>query len=342
MTAVTTVEATSGSATPQLPTRPRSASTARALLKGLGTVITVLLLASFGTFILGAVAGSSPGAVALGSDATPEAIAIFDANVGYDRPVLVRYFDWLGSALSGDLGNSWFTGIPVAESLADRLPVSLSLAGLALLIAVVVGATAGIVAGMRPRSALDRVITVVSGALSTLPPFVAGIILILVFSVGLGVLPSGGYVPTSMGLGTWLSFLILPAIALSLDAACEITRQLRTGIVAAVEENYVTGAVVRGLRPRRIMLGHVLRNAAGPALAVIGLHIPRLIGGAVVTEAVFVLPGIGELARVGALQGDIPVVQGILLVALALVLISNSVVNVLLERLRPHSARADS
>ncbi|WP_134325040.1 ABC transporter permease [Cumulibacter soli] len=313
-----------------------------AAAKGLGTVVTVLLLASFATFAMGAIAGSSPGAVALGSDATPEAIAAFDASVGFDRPLLVRYFDWLGSALTGDLGTSWFTGIPVTDSLADRLPVSLALAGFALLIAIVVGGLAGVIAGTRPRSAVDRGITLVSGALSTLPPFVAGIALIVIFSVGLGWMPSGGYMSIDAGFGTWLSFLVLPAIALSLDAACEITRQLRTGIVAAMEENYVTGAVVRGLTPRRIMFGHVLRNAAGPALAVIGLHIPRLIGGAVVTEAVFVLPGIGDLARDGAMQGDVPVVQGVLLVALALVLICNAAVNVLLERLRPSSSRGDS
>ena len=329
-------------AAPKLSARPRALSPLLALARGIGTIVAVLLFASFGTFALGAIAGSSPGAVALGSDATPASIAAFDHNVGYDRPMIVRYVDWLTSALSGDLGASWFTGIPVAKSLADRLPVSLSLAGLALLIAIVVGGAAGILAGMRRRTIVDRAITVTSGALSTLPPFVAGIGLIVIFSVGFGALPSGGYVPAAAGFGMWLSFLILPALALSLDAACEITRQLRTGIVAAMEENYVTGAVVRGLTPRRIMFGHVLRNAAGPALAVVGLHIPRLIGGAVVTEAVFALPGVGQLARDSALQGDIPVVQGILLVVLGLVLISNTVVNVLLERLRPHAARADS
>jgi len=337
MTAVTILENE-----PRLSVRPRFVSTLLAAGKGLGTVVAVLLFASFGTFALGALAGTSPGAVALGSDATPAAIKAFNHNIGYDRPLLVRYVDWLTSALKGDLGTSWFSGIPVAQSLADRLPVSLSLAGLALLIAVVAGGTAGILAGMKRRTLIDRAITVVSGALSTLPPFVAGIALIVIFSVGLGALPSGGYSPAQAGFGTWLSFLILPAIALSLDAACEITRQLRTGIVAAMDENYVTGAVVRGLTPRRIMFGHVLRNAAGPALAVVGLHIPRLIGGAVVTEAVFALPGIGQLARDSALQGDIPVVQGILLVVLGLVLVSNTIVNVLLERLRPHAARSDS
>lgn len=336
MTAVAAIEPA-----PRLAARPRTRSLVVSVAKGGGTIVTVLLLASFATFALGAIGGSSPGAVALGTDATAEAIAAFDHNVGYDRPMLVRYADWLGSALTGDLGTSWFTGIPVVDSLTDRLPVSLSLAGLALLIAVLAGGTAGILAGMRRGTALDRGITVVAGALSTLPPFVAGIALIVILSVGLGALPSGGYVPIDAGAGLWLSFLILPAIALSLDAACEITRQLRTGIVEAMDENYVTGAVVRGLSPRRIMFGHVLRNAAGPALAVVGLHIPRLIGGAVVTEAVFVLPGIGELARDGALQGDVPVVQGILLVVLGLVMVSNTVVNLLLERLRPHSARRD-
>ncbi|WP_228389468.1 ABC transporter permease [Cumulibacter manganitolerans] len=312
------------------------------MAKGLGTIVTVLLVASFATFALGAIAGTSPGAVALGSDATPEAIAAFDHNVGYDRPMVVRYLDWLGSALTGDLGTSWFSGISVTDSLADRLPVSLSLAGLALVLAVLIGAAGGILAGRYRGTAVDRGITIVAGALSTLPPFVAGIALIVVFSVGLGALPSGGYVPLSSGVGPWLGFLVLPAVALSLDAACEIARQLRTGIVAALDENYVTGAVVRGLTARRILFGHVLRNAAGPALAVVGLHIPRLIGGAVVTEAVFVLPGIGELARDSALQGDVPVVQGILLVVLALVMVSNTAVNIVLERLRPHSARSGS
>jgi peptide/nickel transport system permease protein len=299
------------------------------------TTVPVFLIASFLTFSLGAASGSSPAASALGETATAEDIARLNHEFGLDQPFLLRYVSWLGNALTGDLGSSWFTHIPVAQSIAQRLPVSASIAAFALLLAVVVGGTAGILAALNRGRLLDRVITGVSSFLSTIPAFVAGIALIIVFGLLIPLFPTGGYVPPEAGVGRWLLCLVLPAVALSLDATADISRQLRTGLVGALQENYVTGALVRGLGRHRIVFEHALRNAAGPALAVIGLHLPRLIGGAVITEVVFAMPGLGQLASESALKGDVPVVQGSLLVAVGIVLVSSIVVNIALKRLQP-------
>jgi peptide/nickel transport system permease protein len=255
-----------------------------------------------------------------------------------DRPFLVQYVTWLGHALTGDLGRSYFTTIPVSTSIAGALPVDLQLAGLALILAVLLGGVAGIAAALRQGSRVDRAVTLVASAFGTLPPFVVGVGLIVIFSVTLKLLPAGGYVPLSGNPWPWLQFAILPALALSLEIAASIARQLRTSLVAQLGENYVTGAVVRGLRKRRIVLRHVLRNAAGPALTVIGGGIPMILGGAVVTEKIFNLPGVAQLALQAAGQHDIPLIQGTLLVTIVVVLICNTAVNWAIAALTPQSA----
>jgi peptide/nickel transport system permease protein len=144
-----------------------------------------------------------------------------------------------------------------------------------------------------------------------------------------------------VNVGQWLKFLILPCLSLSLESAADLARQLRNGLVGTLRENYVTGAVVRGYSTKRVVFVHALRNGAGPALALLGLHIPRLIGGAVITETVFALPGLGQLAKDSALKGDVPVVQATLLVTIGLVLVSSLLVNVGLKRLRPGTGRQE-
>ncbi|GII01460.1 ABC transporter permease [Planobispora takensis] len=296
--------------------------------------VLVVLLSTFVTFGLGALGDANPAAAVLGETATPEDIARMNHEFGLDRPFLEQYATWLGNALTGDLGRSWFTQIPVAESIAQRITVDLSITGLAVLIAVLAGGTAGIGAAVRAGGVFDRTVTAVCAAASTVPAFVVGIGLIVLFSVAVPIFPSGGYVPFEQDPVQWLRLITLPAIALSLDAAADLARQLRTGLVGALRENYVTGAVVRGLPARRVLLRHALRNAAGPAVTVLGLHIPRLIGGAVVTEAVFSLPGLGQLTSEAALKHDVPVIQGALLVTIALVLVSNLLVDLAVARLR--------
>ncbi|MZD06149.1 ABC transporter permease subunit, partial [Streptomyces sp. SID5785] len=156
---------------------------------------------------------------------------------------------------------------------------------------------------------------------------------------GLHWFPSAGYVPAAQGVGPWLAHLTLPALALSLDVVADVARQLRTGLVSAYAENYVTGAVVRGLSPRRVFFGHVLRNALGPALATLGLKFPALVGASVVTEWIFGLQGFGRFANDAAQAGDVPAVQGVLVVSIVLVVTFNLLVNLVLARVTPASRR---
>jgi peptide/nickel transport system permease protein len=309
------------------------------LVRTVAIVVPVFVLATFLTYLLGAVSGLSPAGLLLGDSASPAEIARVEADFGLDRPVIVQYLDWLGGILTGDLGRSWFNGMSVTELITPRLGASLSVAALALVIGVLGGTALGVLAAVRHGSWLDRGITAVASVMSTIPAFVVGVALIILFCVLVPVFPSSGYVEPSVDLGRWFSLIILPATALSLDTAADLARQLRTGLVAAFDENYVTGAVVRGLSPRRILLVHVFRNGAGPAVAVLGMHVPRLIGGAVVTESIFAMPGFGRFTAESALRGDVPVVQGTLVVTIVLVLACSLLVNALLVRLRPQAER---
>lgn len=311
----------------------------RSLLGVLVVTVTVLFLASVITFTLGALSDSNPAAAALGETATQQDIDRLNHEFGLDRPLVVQYFSWVGNALTGDLGRSWFTTIPVTDSIKTALPVDLSIAALALVLALVIGGGAGIGAALSNGGIFDRVVTLVCSILGTLPPFVIGMALIVVFAVKLQVLPAGGYVPLAVDPGQWLRFSILPALALSLDVAASIARQLRTSLVGELRENYAVGAEMRGFGRRRVLFGHVLRNAAGPTLAVIGLAIPLIIGGAVMTEKLFGLPGIAQLALQSAEKGDVPVVLGTLLVTAVIVVAASLVINVLQTALNPVARR---
>lgn len=316
-----------------------AARLARAVGRGLSALIPVALIATLLTFMLGTLTDQDPAGVLLGDNARPEDVERIRHLMGLDRPFYVRYFDWLGDALQGDFGESWFTHIPVWDSVSQRLPVSLSIAAFALTIAIAVGTTLGLLAALSNGGIVDRAISLFASVLSTIPGFVAAIGLVVVLSVTFPVLPSGGYVSPSTDVGMWIKCLTLPALALSLQTSADLARQLRTGLVAALQENYVVGATMRGFSRRRIVAVHALRNGAGPAVAVLGLHVPRLIGEAIITETVFVMPGLGTLTRDAALRGDVPVVQGTLLLSVALVVASSVLFNALLFVLRPAARR---
>jgi peptide/nickel transport system permease protein len=302
-------------------------------------VLPVALVSTFVTYTLGSLTNANPAAAVLGETATPADIARMKHQFGLDQPLLVQYWHWITGALHGDLGQSYFTSIPVADSIKQTVPVDLSLTLLALLLAVVVGGWAGITAALRPGSRFDRAVTALCAVASTVPAFVVGIGLIVVFSVLLPVLPSGGYASLAEGPWPWLKFLILPALALSLDTIADVARQLRNSLVGTLRDNFVVGAEVRGLSRRRVVFRHALRNAAGPTLTVLGVRVPQLVGGAVITETLFNLPGMGKLTLDAAAQQDIPVIQGTLLVTIAIVLAANVLVNGALLRLRPQARR---
>jgi peptide/nickel transport system permease protein len=317
----------------------RTVPALRSLAGVAAVTVTVLFLASVVTFALGALSDSNPAAAALGETATADDIARLDHEFGLDRPLVEQYASWVGNAVTGDLGRSWFTTIPVADSIRTALPVDLSIASLALVLAILIGGGAGIGAALSNGGPLDRAVTLVCSLLGTLPPFVIGMALIVVFSVKLQLLPAGGYVPVQTDPLEWLRFAILPALALSLDVAASIARQLRTSLVGELRENYAVGAEMRGFGRRRVLFGHVLRNAAGPTLAVIGLAIPLIIGGAVMTEKLFGLPGVAQLSLQAAEKGDVPVVLGTLLVTAVVVVVASLVVNLLQVLLNPVARR---
>jgi peptide/nickel transport system permease protein len=313
--------------------RPRRGRAALARLGGgLAVLVPIVLISSFITYSLGALSNSDPAATILGQDgATPAAVARLNHVLGLDHPLIVQCWNWLTQTVRGDLGRSYFSQIPVAESIGQRLPVDLSIALLAIVLAVIIGGTAGTVAAVRRGGWLDRGVTVACSAVSTLPAFVIGIILVVLFAMTAHLLPANGYVGPSTSISQWLAHVILPSLALSLQVSADVARQLRTSLVEVLEQNYIVGARVRGLPARRILIRHALRNAAGPALTILGNDFPIMLAGAVAAEAVFSLPGLGQLLLESAQTRDIPVVQGLLLVISTFVIVVNLIVNITLN-----------
>ncbi|WP_261564874.1 ABC transporter permease [Frankia gtarii] len=309
------------------------------LARSVAIFVPVFLVATFLTFALRALSGLSPAAMQLGESATPDAVARIEQQWGLDRPFLAQYWTWFTDMLHGQLGASWANGTSITELIGNGLTVSLSVVVLALIIGVLFGFGLGTLAAVRRTTWIDRAITGFMTVFSVMPPFVVGIVLVTVFAVGLGWLPAAGYVPASAGTWPWLAHILLPALALSLDPMADVARQLRSGLIASYQENYVTGAIVRGLSPRRIFFRHVLRNGVGPALSVLGWRFPTLIGGSVVTEWIFGLQGFGRFANDSAQAGDVPAVQGVLVVSIVLVVTFNLIVNVVLGRVTPASQR---
>lgn len=310
-----------------------------AVLRPFLIFIPVFLFGTFITFLLGTLSGLNPAYVQLGDAATPSAVARLNHQYGLDRPFIVQYWSWFTDLLHGSLGVSWVDGVPISTLIGQRIGISLSVAVFALLIGVVVGALLGTLAAVFRTSWIDRVVTGVTSLMSSLPPFTVGVVLVAVFAVQLHLLPSAGYISPSAGVGKWLSHILLPSIALSFDMIAGVARQLRAGLVQASGQNYVIGATVHGLSPRRIFFSHILRNGGGPALALVGLTFPTLLGGAVVTESIFGLSGYGVFASTSALHGDVPAVQGVLVVSIVIVVGFNLLVNIALNRIDPAAKR---
>lgn len=319
--------------------RARVWHAARAILTWTSILVPVFLLATFVTFLLGVVSGIDPVYVRMG-DNPDEALATTLRNqLGLDQPLLLQYWHWLTATGHGDFGRSWVSLAPLGDNILRRASISLSIAALALLIGVVVGTLLGILAVRFHQSWLDRAITFFTTIMTVLPAFIMGIALILIFCVWLPLFPSAGYVQLDQGLGPWLSHALLPATALSLDLIADVARQLRTSILGTRGENYLLGARLNGYSGSRLLWAYSIRNSVGPALTLVGLKMPSLIGGAVITESIFGIAGMGKFAAESALSGDVPAVQGVLVVSIAAVVVFNFVVNAVLNFLTPAGQR---
>jgi peptide/nickel transport system permease protein len=286
----------------------------RYLLRRLGTVVPVLLVVSVVVFSLIHLTPGDPVTIMLREEADPATAATLRRQLGLDRPLPVQYLTWLGHALRGDLGRSIRTNQPVAEAIRQRMPVTLSLAAAALLGALLVGLPAGILAAVRRNSAVDLLTAALAVSGVSLPTFWLGVLLVFWFSVTLGWLPPIGWVSPSRDLVGWLRSLILPAVTLGTAIAAVVMRMTRTSLVEVLDVDYIRTARAKGLAERRILLGHALRNALIPVVTEVGLQAGALLGGAVITETIFALPGIGRLLVDAIFQRDFPIVQGVVLV----------------------------
>jgi peptide/nickel transport system permease protein len=271
----------------------------------------------------------------LGENGTPAEIHRLAVALGTNKPFVDQYWTWLSRALHGNLGDSYFTHISVSFSIGQRFPVDLSIATLAIILALALGFTGGIVAARNRGRWIDRGVTALASLGTSIPEFWLAMLLIIVFAVVFHLLPSGGYVGPSGDFPGWLQHAILPSFSLAVIPAAGIARQLRTALVEELDQNYVVGAVVRGLPRNRVLLRHALRNASGPAVASLGLYVPQLIGGAIIAETVFGLPGLGQFALEGAQGKDMPVIQGVIIVLIIFTLVTNLIVNAILGWLRP-------
>ncbi|MGV9797141.1 ABC transporter permease [Mycobacterium sp. NPDC003449] len=311
----------------------------RVVLRWLGVLIPVFFVATFFTFLLGVISGIDPVFVVLGDNPSAGAAQELTAKWGLDQPFLVQYWNWLSGIFSGDFGSSWVSQGPIGNVLLRRALISLQIAAVALLIGIVVGTALGVLAVKYHGSWLDRSVTVFTTVMSVLPAFIMGIAFILIFAVGLSWLPSAGYTPPAVGFWPWLSHVLLPAAALSLDLIADIARQLRTAILGTREENYLLGAKLNGYSGTRQLWAYSIRNGVGPAITLVGLKLPSLIGGAVITETIFGIPGLGMYAAESALAGDVPAVQGVLVICIIAVVGFNFIVNSLLNVLAPQGQR---
>lgn len=305
------------------------------LLRRLITTIPVMFLVSLMSFAVIWLVPGDPAASFLDASATLEQIARVRQELGLNEPLWQQMMHWYGRVLTGDLGQSILLHRSVMDALLERLPVTLSLAALALVLASVLGISAGIFAAMHRGKTADRMVMTASLLGLSMPDFWLGLVMIVVFAVGLGWLPSGGFVSPSVSVVDWLRTMTLPALTLALVQTGFIARMTRSAMLDVLHQDFIRTADSKGLRHGYVVLRHGLPNALLPILTVLGIIAGSLLGGAVVVEQVFSLPGIGRLIIGAIMSRDFPVIQGGLLFLAAIYVLINLSVDLLYAAVDP-------
>jgi peptide/nickel transport system permease protein len=299
------------------------------------TAIPVLLLVALMSFMILQLIPGDPALAMAGTDASPEQIAALRESLGLNRPLWEQAVTWFAGVLHGDLGRSITTNRPVLDLVWDRLGATLSLGILSLLIAIPFGVGLGVAAALVRGTLGDLAVSLTALLGLSLPSFWVGLMAILAFSVHLGWLPSMGYTPLEAGFGPWLRSLILPALVVGTTQIALLARISRSTMLDVLKLDYVRTARAKGLPERKVVVRHALRNALIPIVTVIGMMLSLLIAGAVVTESVFAIPGIGRLVVQSILARDYPVVQGVLLLTAATFVFINMAVDILYTVIDP-------
>lgn len=291
-------------------------------------LLPLLFIVSLLVFSLVLLIPGDPAYMLAGENATPEEIAEIRSEMGLDDPLFLQYGRWVGGLLTGDLGTSLFSDQPVLDVLLERLPVTLSLAFAAIVVALLVSIPAGVIAGTRPGSVADRLVTLGASTGLAVPNFWLGLMLILVFAIWNGWLPATGYVPLTEHPGLWLRHILLPAITLGLSAAAILTRQLRGAMIDVMNQDYIRTARAKGLAWRFVVMKHGLKNAAIPMVTILGLQANYLLGGTVIVEQIFGMPGLGQLAVASVFTRDLPMIQGVVVMAVFVAVLVNLLVDI--------------
>lgn len=296
-------------------------------LKRIGAMVPVMLIISVVVFLIIYLTPGDPASSMLGMEASADQIERVNDSLGLNEPLPQRYVEWMGGVLTGDLGDSYFMRQPVTQAIAEHFGPTLSLALLAQLIALLIALPCGVVAALKHGSRIDAVLRVVALLGVAIPGFLMALMLMWLFAVTLRVFPVAGYAPLSEGWFSHLRYLALPAISLGCVQAALLMRMTRASVIEAMQLDCVKTARAKGVSEVRVVLAHALRNAALPILTSVGYSFGALITGAVVTEAIFNIPGLGQLVTSSIERRDYPVIQGVLLVIALL----NSVINLAVD-----------
>jgi peptide/nickel transport system permease protein len=294
----------------------------------LATIPVMAVVALF-VFSLLYIAPGDPAAIIAGDQATPADVERIRASLGLDRPYLVRFGTWVWDIMRGDLGTSIFTNLPVSTMIAQRIEPTLSLMIVTLLLAISVAVPMGVMAAWKQGTVIDRAVMGFAVLGFSVPVFVVGYLLAYVFALELDLLPVQGYTPFARGFWPWLQNLILPAIALGTVYIALIARITRATMLEVLQQDYIRTAKAKGVGQAGMLFMHALKNAAVPIVTVIGIGIALLIGGAVVTESVFAIPGLGRLTVDAILRRDYPVIQGVVLLFSFVYVLVNLVIDLL-------------
>ena len=304
------------------------------IAKRLGSGAVVLFAVSVLTFVLLYVSSGSIARNILGDAASAEQVALKEQELGLDQPLVLRYFSWLGNALRGDLGASWFTSEPVANSLATRIPVTMTMVFTAMILIAIIAALVGVLAAVK-RGWVDRLVQVGAVIGDSIPGFVIGIILVTFLAIQAGLFPATSTISPGSGPAAWVYSMTLPVIALLINGVTGGAQQIRSAVIKQLEKDYVRTLRSRGIGEREILFKHVLRSAAPAGLTVLSLQLIGMLGGVVIIEQIFALPGMGPLAVTATGQSDLPVVMGVVMYTVVVVIIVNLLVDILNGWLNP-------
>ena len=297
------------------------------LIRRILSVVPVLFLVSIFVFLLLRLTPGDPAAIIAGDNATPETLARIRDAMGLNEPLLTQYVKWMGGILQGDFGRSLISGVPVLDMVAGRIGPSISLAVMTIVITILVAIPMGVIAAWKHRSWVDHLVMSFSVLGFSVPVFLVGYVLLLVFSVKLAWLPPQGYRPLTDGLGPFLERAILPSLTLASIYIALIARMTRAAMLDVLNEDYIRTARAKGVGDRRLLFVHALKNAAVPIVTIVGAGFALLISGVVVTETIFNIPGIGRLTVDAVLARDYPVIQALILLTATLYVAVNLLID---------------